>query len=350
MKFWAKKRYIKYLTAHLLYITGLLSLWSKIKLRNKAIILMYHRVLSKKEILENYSQDGIVVKCETFEKHMKYIKNNFKILSLLEFIEHFQKRIPFETKSCLITFDDGWKDNFQNAYPLLKEIGIPAVIFLTTDFVGTKEQFWQERVMELLLGLYDAAGSDSNVTTRLMREFPDTDIESILKCERGSLKDGISGYISFLKGKSKEEIEKITQRLADLTGKWDSGKTTEEAFMDWDEIRIMTKNRISFGSHGKSHAILTRLQKREIEKEALESKERIEEKLGTSICAFSYPNGDYSEQVLDIVRNAGYRLAFSTESGTHSAADNPYKIRRINIHGDMTNSIPMFLARVAGLW
>ena len=311
---------------------------------------MYHRVVAEKDRVKCFSQDGIVVSRGIFEEQMRFLRDRFNVISLDEFASRIEGKTPFAPGSCLVTFDDGWKDNFQNAYPLLKEIGIPAVIFLTTDFVGTQELFWQGRVTELLYRLYDAAGSGSNVTTRLMREFPHMDIESILRCERGNLKDGISRYISLLKGKSKEEIEGITQRLADLTGKSESGRTTEEAFMDWDEIRVMAKNRISFGSHGKSHAILTRLQKREIEKEALESKERIEEKLGKSVCAFSYPNGDYSKQVLDIVRSAGYRAAFSTESGTHSAADNPYKIRRINIHGDMTNSKPMFLARIVGLW
>ena len=135
-----------------------------------------------------------------------------------------------------------------------------------------------------------------------------------------------------------------------MIGKSGSRDPAEEAFINWDEIRLMAKNGISFGSHGKSHAILTRLDKTEIEKETLESKARIEEMLGEPIISFSYPNGDYSGDVMDIVRNSGYRAAFSTESGTHSVDDNPYRIRRINIHGDMTSSIPMFLARVVGLW
>jgi len=311
---------------------------------------MYHRVVSEQDKSHCHSHDGIIVSKTAFEKQMRFLKNHFNVLSLNEFIDRIEGRKAFGYKSCLVTFDDGWYDNFQNAYPLLKEIGIPAVIFITTDFVGTGKLFWQERITGLLCRLYDASKSDRDFTSCFLREFPDKEIEQILMSVRGNLRGVIYQYISILKKKSKEEIEIIIQRLSELTGKSGNGDSTKESFMNWDEIKVMAGNGISFGSHGKSHAILTRLGKSEVEKEALESKALIERMLGTPVLSFSYPNGDYSEEVTEIVRHSGYRAAFSTESGTHSADDHPYRIWRINIHEDMTDNVPMFMARIVGLW
>jgi peptidoglycan/xylan/chitin deacetylase (PgdA/CDA1 family) len=249
-----------------------------------------------------------------------------------------------------VTFDDGWKDNYQNAYPLLNEMGIPAVIFITTDFVGTGELFWQEKITELLYRLIVASKSDRNFTGSIQQKLPDKAIESVLRSDRGKLKGEVSAYVSKLKEKRTVEIEDTIRCLNEFAGKLGSEDSAEESFMNWDEIKVMALNGISFGSHGKSHAILTRLGRSEVEKEALESKTQIEMMLGTPVLSFSYPNGDYSEEVAEIVQNAGYKVVFSTEGGTHSASDNPYRIKRINIHEDMTGSIPIFMARIAGLW
>ena len=344
------KRLIKNRIASCLFYTGAMHSLARVRFKNKAFVLMYHRVVTEKENSNCLSQDGIVVSKAVFEKQMRFLINRFNVLSLNEFIECIEERKTFRPNSCLVTFDDGWKDNYQNAYPLLKEMGIPATIFVTTDFVGENKLFWQERITGLLYGLHDALESDRDVSRYVLRDFPDMEIRRLLKCERDRLKEEISGYIRMLKGKANEEIEERIRRLAILAVKVKRNVDEESAFMDWDAIKVMAKNGISFGSHGKSHAILTRLGKCEIEKEALESRELIEKKLGVPVCSFSYPNGDYSEEIAEILRNSGYRVAFSADKGHHSIDDHPYKVRRINIHEDMTHNIPMFLARITGLW
>ena len=94
---------------------------------------------------------------------------------------------------------------------------------------------------------------------------------------------------------------------------------------------------------------------RELENEvacmkAREQSREKERELKKKIDSFSYPNGNYSEEVVKFVRDQGYEIAFGTESGFVSSDDDPYTLKRINIHEDMTNTIPMFLARIVGLW
>ncbi len=351
---WTEYLNIKQLTrnviAHCLYYTGVLSLLGKKKFKDRALVLMYHRVVTETERGNCLSQDGIVVTKASFEKQMRFLRDSFNVLSLNDFIDCIEGRRAFGHKSCLVTFDDGWNDNYQNAYTLLNEMGIPAVIFITTDFVGTGELFWQEKITELLYRLNGAYKNDRNFAGSIQEKLRDKAIESVLRSDRGKLKGEVSGYISKLKEKRTVEIEDIIRCLNELEGKSDNGNSTVESFLNWNEIKVMAVNGISFGSHGKSHAILTRLGKSEVEKEVQESKALIERMLGTPVLSFSYPNGDYSEEVTEIVKHSGYRAAFSTESGTHHTYDQPFKIRRINIHEDMTGNIPMFMARIAGLW
>ena len=311
---------------------------------------MYHRVLTDKEISGSISQEGIVVNCETFEKHMSYIKNNFKILSLSEFIEHFEKRIPFETKSCLVTFDDGWKDNFLNAYPILKENRIPALIFLPTDFIGSFRCFWQEEMADLLAAARKRCWEDDGFSKKNKRLFDIEGFRDIIASDEKRLPQKIAAFLGVQKKKNISEIERLIHSLKQALPAEAMQEKKEAVILSWDEVKIMARDGIDFGSHGKSHAILPAASVREAEGEITESKNVLEKNLGQGIDAFSYPNGDYSEEVLDMVRKNGYQVAFGTDKGSVFIEDNPYKLKRMNIHEDMTKTVPMFLARVVDIW
>jgi peptidoglycan/xylan/chitin deacetylase (PgdA/CDA1 family) len=139
--------------------------------------------------------------------------------------------------------------------------------------------------------------------------------------------------------KSLREVFLVGEKLSDVP----------DIFMTWDEARTMARDGIVFGPHGKSHNLLTVIKSQESEKEITESKEMIEKELGNVVHAFSYPNGNYNDTVLGIVKKQGYLVAFGTEKGFVSATDSPYTIKRVNIHEDMTKTVPMFLARIAGI-
>lgn len=344
------KQVTRNVIAHALYYSGILSLLAKIRFNNRALVLMYHRVVTEEERNNCFSQDGIIVTAGTFEKQMRFLRKHFNLLSLGDFIDCIENGRTYGRTSCLVTFDDGWGDNYRNAYSTLKQYRIHAVIFLATDFVGRKEQFWQERITELLYRCRRAFKSKSDLMVSMEKELADAHIGRIIRCEQRNLRENLSGYISLLKKKSKEERERIIADLSQLVKDLAPGAPEEEVFMNWDEIRDMAASGISFASHGKSHVILTRLSKPEVEREARESRIAIEEALGVPVAAFSYPNGDYSEDVIDAVRDCGYRAAFTTREGPHEVGDDPFRIRRYNIHEDMTASIPMFMARIVGLW
>lgn len=344
------KKTARYGVACFLYITGLLHAIARIRLHRKAVVLMYHRVLNDDECHTSFSMNGIVVTTKTFTKQMNYLAKNFHIVAPEDFLNHMQNKVPFASKTCLVTFDDGWKDNFKNALPVLKEKKIPALVFLTTGFIGTGYHFWQTRLIRSLYSLRAYVAQNPDQQPKKLPAMKIDEISKIVHCSDQEFREKVQ---SFVASQKKEDISLIEERIAllnkDIQSKDEEGVGYEE-FLDWQEVKEMKKDGIWFGSHGISHRILPTLEVEELEKEISKSKEAIENKLGKDTWAFSYPNGDFSKVAVDAVRKSGYKLAFTTESGPVASRDDPYRIKRRNIFEDMTDSIPMFLARVVGLW
>ncbi len=112
----------------------------------------------------------------------------------------------------------------------------------------------------------------------------------------------------------------------------------------------MKQGGITFGSHGMNHRILTKIAVPEAESEITESRRIIQRKIGNMVSAISYPNGDYDSRILAITKESGYDLAFGTERGLVDIEDNAYRLRRVNVHNDMTWNVPMLLCRILGVF
>ena len=124
MKFYI---YLKSNLFKALYFCGVLK-WLEKNARSD-IILGYHHILPEDHAWIKFLQPGMYVTTKTFQEHIIFLKNNYEIVPLHKIQLRTQK------KKCVITFDDGWSDNFKYAYPLLKKYNVPATIFLTTGMI-----------------------------------------------------------------------------------------------------------------------------------------------------------------------------------------------------------------------
>ena len=129
---------IKWTLAQAMYRLGLLHLWKWMRLRNRAVVLTYHRVLQKDDAAATWSHPAIIVRRTTFEKHMATLRRTFRVLSLAEFETALRDGSGFDAPSCLITFDDGWRDTYTEAWPVLKQFGLSAVVFLPVRYIGSR--------------------------------------------------------------------------------------------------------------------------------------------------------------------------------------------------------------------
>ncbi|SMD05966.1 polysaccharide deacetylase family protein [Sporomusa malonica] len=198
-------------------------------------ILNYHKI--------DTLHHSLSIPPQEFEEQIAYLsQNGFTTISpdqLMSYLNH-SKALP--EKPILITFDDGYLDNYTNAYPILKKYGFTATIFLVTNLVGH-----------------------------------------------------------------------------------------DERFMTWDQVREMQKAGFAFGSHTVSHAALTKISREQAMEELIDSRKEMEQQLGVKARYFAYPTGAYNLQVEEMVKQAGYKAAFTIRYGQAGTESDPYALERIPI-------------------
>lgn len=336
--------------AHALHYTGVLPLIVSVRLKRKAIVLAYHRVLSSEQRSRTASQDGMVVEDRTFARHVALLARRFTVLSLDEFAKHLTTRQPFRGPCCLITFDDGWVDNFENALPVLRAHRLPAVMFLPVNFIGRRRLFTREALTHLLVRAIDVGRREPARREALRAHLSPTGLASVLDTtDRDSL-PAVLKVMSGYRYANAPALETLVSTLANELGEDAADLSRLDTFIDWDQVEQLGQSGFAFGGHGVEHRVLTQVSPAVAKCEVELSKRELDRRLEGRVKAFAYPNGGWNATVAETVRAGGYRLAFTADAGAVSCDDDPFALRRINIHEDMTRSTPMFMARLAGIF
>ena len=344
------KRAAKRSIASLLYATRVLHAWQRVSMRHKAVVLMYHRVLTPAEQRVSGSHPAIVVERETFARHMALLKRDFRVLSIAEFAAYFERRQPLPDCSCVITFDDGWQDSFTNATPILAKVGVPALVFLPVNFIGRRRIFVREALTHLLVRVVEEVRRQPSLRSRFAPPLAAAGMETLLDVSDPDPRDAVIDAIGTQPVMATGAIESLAESLPDLLGIRAEELTAADGFIDWGEAEIMTRQGVDFGAHGTEHRLLTQLSEADAWGEIAQSKQEVESRVPPPVATFSYPNGRWTPALADLVHKAGYQLAFTTERGLVSSEDNPFAIRRLNVHQGLTDSNAMFMARLVGLF
>jgi len=218
-------------------------------------ILTYHNI--------GYEKNSHFVSPENFTRQMEYIKKKgYEVISLAELVKGIEGKKLFKRNKVVITFDDGYQDNFEYAYPILKKFSFPATVFLISDNIGN-----------------------------------------------------------------------------------------EKGFLSWEEARVMSENKISFGAHTKSHFYLGPAKDDKSTWEQISGcKEEIEKKIQAPVEYFCYPTGGFNERVKEIVKEAGYKGACSTNRGFASFNSDVYELKRIKVTNSDTNKPFSFWIKLSGYY
>jgi peptidoglycan/xylan/chitin deacetylase (PgdA/CDA1 family) len=305
---------------------------------------MYHRVIKQDEI-NQLLEPGMYVTLKTFESHLVFLKNNFKISSLKCFARDYKESFNSTAQPvCVLTFDDGWHDFYTNVYPLLVRHQVPATMFLPTDFIGSENWFWTDRVAHMI----SKCGED--ILLEAMKHEFRNPLARQLSRLRGSPHIRLEKAIRTLKSCSKETIEKT---LSDLSAAWGI-KTNPpgRAFLSWEEVEELSNSGfVEFGSHTASHQILPTLDDETIRHELDSSRAELISRraVDPDFIPFCYPNGDMDGRIARMVREAGYGAAVTTMSGWNPHGTDPFILKRVGIHEDMTSNTAMLGCRIAGL-
>lgn len=322
---------IKKYVANFLYKISCLHLFKNYKYKNFSFILSYHRVYQPFHNHKNFVQPGMFVFVDTLKKQFLFLKSNFTVLPLFELIHRLE--IGLDTSNCCaITFDDGWLDNYTFAYPVLKELQLPATIFLATGFIGTDRLFWPEELSSCLQGLESVDKSRYDKILQL-----------ILGNVPASSEERLDKAIMALKSWEPQKREDFLAGLRLAPQLSVAGRM----LMNWDEVREMqASGLIEFGAHSHNHVMLDQVSLAEAEQEIKLSRDEIEHQLGVAPTLFAYPNGNYTPELEVLLIRHGFKGAVTTRKDWFGKGDSPFTIPRIGMHEDVSNTIPLFLARI----
>lgn len=310
----------------------------------RLLILMYHRVLPDQDHRAEFEEPGMRVNPETFRDNLVTLLQHFEMVKLSEWLKRHSEGLTLPAKACAVTFDDGWADNHEFAFPILKELECPATVFLVASMIGTRKMFWPERLARITaaISVHHLNYWEEGKMLWLREGIPSNESpKAPLSSEE------LAKLISYTKRMSDQEIHR---RLDILETELQLDVLSEKpSLLSWKQVTDMAMSGlIDIGSHTCNHVRLTGLIPNDIlQQEVAFSKELIEKRTGRPVALFCYPNGDISDQALRLVRK-NYISAVTTKSGWNNSQVDYYHLKRIGIHQDVANDKTAFLARISG--
>lgn len=279
----------------------------------RLMILTYHRVLPLKDPLNPGETDA-----NLFRVHMDYLARHFTVLPLPHAVDQLLSgKLP--ALAAVITFDDGYSNNYHVARPILQRFGLTASFFIATGLLGNGRMF-------------------NDIVIESIRQCQSTSLDlSTLNLGRHDVSDtagrvqAIAAVIERLKYQPMNSRIDAAGQIAELTG----ADLSERIMMTAEEVLQLHRDGMDIGAHTVNHPILARLTPAEARSEIEGSFGFLRELTGEKPSSFAYPNGrpgsDYADIHVAMVRDAGFALAVSTVPGSASSAADRYQLPRIGI-------------------
>lgn len=292
-------------------------------LRKRLAILMYHGVAAGPLA----TPDWCFIEAGRFARQMELLARRCEVLPLLEALDRLRAGRIVRPTAC-ITFDDGYLNNAAVALPILRRLGLPATIFLTTELIGTDDTVWFCRLHE---AVSRASVPDLNWGGE---RWP-------LACpaDRAAASAGLQARLKRLDHDSMlAACRELIASLGDDPGR-PIGKDSPYRMLDRPAVgELAASGLIELGAHGHGHAILTRVAPRRADEEIERSVRAVEALTGKPCRAFAYPNGgpeDFGPAAVETLKRLGVQAAVTTIEGPNLAPTDPLRLRRYGIGADM---------------
>ncbi|HMY43715.1 MAG TPA: polysaccharide deacetylase family protein [Chitinophagales bacterium] len=294
----------------------------------KRLIVMYHGVVKQLDFDLSVNHTNVV----DFEEQIDYFSRNFKIVPLQEIFNSYDGE-DSQIKQIAITFDDGYENNYINAFPILRKYNAPATIFVVTKSLENPEYI-------LWYDLFDI------IKQKMGIEFFRNN-SHLLPSEKSKLIDNAVEWNTFRKAMKKlnvEEKEMILQRsnpkVSELLAK---ANTEYKNLLNINQMNEMiASGLIEIGSHTHQHPNLDEINIEVAKDEIIYSKKLLEQKLNYKIKSFAFPDGAYNEQIKHICINAGYKNLLAVDYKMTSDLDDKYILQRFCISNTTTTDSNIF--------
>ncbi len=312
----------KELLADILFNSRLVNLFKRLPMRNKLIILNYHRIRPNDPHFSTAFDDGVYgVDANEFARQIKWLKNNTRMMSEQDLLNQNNDGVfiaPDTSAPCVvITFDDGYLDNYTLAYPILKYYEVPAILFVSTQMVHARQIPWWDVIAYLIKRCAKPFIHFDG------RQFPMGD----------QRKEAIAFFLLRMRQEKYEHTKYLLSELSEACEvALPAPELQDRELLTWKEIREMAQHHIAIGSHTHTHRVLSTLSPAAQKEEMLLSKLIIEENICRPVLSISYPIGEphyITAETSVIASISGYLLGFTTNTGVNDwKSIQPYGVKR----------------------
>lgn len=262
-------------------------------------ILMYHRFSDR---------DALARQCA-------HIRAHYAPVSMAQVADWLSSGNPLPENALAVTVDDGYRDFYQIAFPLFREYGIPATVYLVSSFLDRELWLWVDQVQYAFL--HGQAPRAELATTQSRQRAGREMIESLKRMPNA------------------ERLRLLAELPAQLHVSLPREIPPQYEPLRWDDVREMAAAGFEFGAHTRTHPVLSRLTGAEdLANEIAGSKRQIERQAGLEVNHFCYPNGsheDFGPDAVEAVRAAGFHTAVTTVTGLNYPGVNPLRLARIGV-------------------
>jgi peptidoglycan/xylan/chitin deacetylase (PgdA/CDA1 family) len=320
---------IKRLISLFAYSSGLARYASSVNKQHSRIpILMYHSICDNSK--KTYTQSclmlrGMSVTSKSFAAHIHHISKRYTVIGLDDLVSFIAMGRKLPNNPLVLTFDDGYRDNYINAKPILEKYGFKAAFFPIGNVLAGKKFAWPYTLYRLIDLLF------RQHFTITIEGFPVINVEHPEKTRELLLATKLRDYISNF---PMVEREAIVDTIAKANSIQDEELYGSNAFMNLTELQELDKQGHIIGSHTMSHDALIRYTPQELIAELVKSKEIIAPFRHTGLSCFAYPFGSkqtFNDGIKHSIKSAGFDCAVSTVEGLNDATTDLYELRRIEI-------------------
>ena len=301
----------------LLYRSGILTLYHRIRNRRTLTVIMFHRVLDPSDPRWNTCDPDYTMSARLFRQCLMFFVRHYRIVSLGDVLVARESAKPLPPRALLITFDDGWQDNFEYALPILRQMGLPAALFVVAESVNRSSAYFQEQVVAAwrrgTLGAKDMKSMSELAGVAPAQSADPVDLPAIRRL--------ISALEALDPAKRAEVLDQFRSVLDD----------DERHNLSTDELKEMLRGGVRIGAHGMTHTPLTRVAS--VQDEIFQARNRLSSLLDESpdsINTLSFPHGKYDASVVGSALEAGCKLIFTSRPALNSAVPAPsYLLARV---------------------
>jgi peptidoglycan/xylan/chitin deacetylase (PgdA/CDA1 family) len=329
---------------------GMIGLLERAARRPGILITTFHRIGDP--AAGSYYDGVYAASPAAFRAQVRHLRDRFRLIALDELIALADADFAVDRPTALITFDDGYRDNFDVALPILEELGAVASFFIPTGFFTNPRLPWWDHLAYVLK-------QTRRPRIELERPGPESEPEPepeplVLDLEANGRPAAIAAVVRlYLDGKIADADEPAFRaHLEERAGvAVDESALGRDLFMTWDQVRGLAERGMAIGSHAHDHCNLARLDEAGQRRELSESKRILEHELGREVRALAYPfgwAGTYSSLTEHLAQETGYRLAFSSLEGVNRPGPSPsrrFALHRLGV--GYHDSAPLFRARTA---